>query len=88
MTQARGNGTLFLTDEKLVFKMMVPSRWIEVPIPRIQNIDNPRSFLGKTKGRKLLAVQFSNNDGSDDAAAWLVGDLEGWSRDLRRISHG
>jgi hypothetical protein len=84
--QVRGNGSLFLTKDKLIFKMLVPNRWIEVPIGRLQKIENPRSFLGKSKGRKLLAVYFLEEDGSENSAAWLVGDLEGWTRELRRIT--
>ena len=85
MSQFRGNGSLFLTEQKLVFKLLVPDRWIEVPLDRILKIENPRSFLGRTKGRKLLSVYFHSSDGQDDSAAWLVTDLDGWTMELRRI---
>ncbi|MGW8179688.1 MAG: hypothetical protein ACWGQW_13150 [bacterium] len=84
MSQIRGNGSLFLTERILVFKLLVPARWIEIPLDEIVRIDNPRSFLGKTKGRKLLAVSF-RSEGHDDSTAWLVADLEGWTEGLRRM---
>lgn len=84
MSQIRGNGSLFLTERTLVFKLLIPSRWIEIPLEKIVRIENPRSFLGKTKGRKLLAIYFRSK-GHDDSAAWLVADHEGWTRELRKI---
>jgi hypothetical protein len=84
MSQIRGNGSLFLTERQLVFRLLVPCRWIEIPVGGITRVENPRSFLGKTKGKRLLAVYF-RHEGQDDSAAWLVADLNGWTQELRRI---
>jgi hypothetical protein len=85
MAQIRGNGFLFLTGKKLVFRMLVPNRWIEIDLVTVEKVENPRSFLGKTKGRKLLAVYFRDEMGSKDSAAWMVGDLEKWTEAVRGI---
>jgi len=85
MSQIRGNGSLFLTNRRLVFRLLVPKRWIEIPVKGIVRVENPRSFLGKSKGRKLLAVYF-RRDGQDDSAAWVVSDLADWTRELHKVS--
>jgi hypothetical protein len=87
MSQMRGNGMLCLTETELIFKLLVPSRWIEVPLDSVVKIENPRSFLGKTKGKKLLVVHFRNVEGMEDSAAWLVPDLEAWTNRIQSPQH-
>lgn len=88
-TQGRGNGTLLLTHDALIFAQAVPARTLEVPRSAITAITTPRSFLGKTKAAPLLQVDFTSDSTIDadtatppatgaDAAAWLVRDLPGW----------
>ena len=84
MKQIRGNGILLLTSSQLYFRMLLPKREILIPVNSITSIETPKSFLGKTKGRKLLKIDYRNDIGGTDSAAWLVPDLEKWIETIRR----
>jgi hypothetical protein len=79
--QVRGNGTLVLTPDELIFFQLMPAREIRVPRNAITGTEVARSFLGKTQGRDLLVVSWSV-DGGDDKAAFLLRELDGWRHDL------
>jgi len=72
----RGNGTLILTGDELVFMMLVPKREIIIPRSSIISVDTPKSFLGKTRFTPLLRVDFSTPRGKTDSAAWAIRDIE------------
>lgn len=80
--QVRGRGTLVLTVESLVFEQWVPNRLLNVPLAQITKVDTARSFLGKTRGTRLLRVAWHTADGGSDRAAWRVEDLDAWLRGL------
>ena len=82
LKQVRGNGILILTERELFFGMFIPRKDLLIPLNLINKIDIVKSHLGKTKGRKLLKVFFINNNGKQDSIAWLVKDLESWTRML------
>ncbi len=84
MGQLRGNGLLVLTESKLLFRMLVPASWIEIPLDRIHAIEQPLSWLGKSRGHKLLAVRFFNEIGEEDAVGWDVRDSDGWIERIRK----
>ncbi len=84
MKQIRGNGILLLTASQIYFRMLLPRRELLVPLRSVTSVETPKSFLGKTKGRKLLKVDFRNDTGGTDSAAWLVQDLEKWVETIRR----
>ena len=81
--QVRGNGVLILTNEKIYFEMWKPKKVLEIPIKAIRDVNIVRSFLGKTKFRDLLQVEFSNDTGEEDAAAWLIFDLGKWFDEIK-----
>lgn len=78
--QMRGNGTLILTDSDLIFEMWVPNTKFRIPLRSIQSLENPTSFLGKSRFTPLLKVVYTNAQGTTDAMAWQVRDLSGWMR--------
>jgi hypothetical protein len=80
VTQMRGNGTLILTDSDLIFEMWLPNREFRIPLRSIQAIENPASFLGKSRFTPLLKVVYTNDQGGMDSMAWQVPDLSGWMR--------
>ncbi len=80
--QMRGNGTLILTDDELLFKQWVVNKEFRLPLKLIQSIETPRSFLGKTQGVQLLKVSYLNESGAPDAIAWRVRDLAGLIRKI------
>ena len=73
--QVRGNGTLVITDDLLVFEMWLPRRELVIPRKNIVRIETPISFLGKTRGTQLLKVIFQDSAGAQDSAAWQAHDL-------------
>lgn len=83
--QLRGNGGLVLTDDHLVFHMLVPDRTITIPLEDVREVSPVRSHLGKTVRRDLLHVRYAVPDGTD-AIAWFVRDPETWRRTLEERS--
>ncbi len=78
--QMRGNGILILTDSELIFEQWVTNKAFRIPLRNIQAIENPASFLGKSRFVPLLKVVYTNDQGVMDAMAWQVLDLGGWMR--------
>ena len=76
--QVRGNGRLVLTPEELRFRQWIPQRETTIPLAAVTSVGTERSWLGKWVGSKLLCVRWRTSDGSEDAMAWQVRDLEGW----------
>lgn len=83
MKQIRGNGILILTASQLYFRMLLPRRELLIPLRSITSVETPKSFLGKTKGRKLLKIDFRNDAGGTDSVALLVPDLEKWVETIK-----
>ncbi len=81
--QVRGNGTLVLTPDELVFSQLMPAREIRVPRAAITATEVASGFLGKTQGRDLLVVSWSA-DGVDDKAAFLLRELDAWRTALTK----
>jgi hypothetical protein len=86
--QVRGNGLLALTDAGLRFRMLLPQRALFISAASIKEISFPRRFLGKSKGGDLLRVDFVNEDGEEDAGAWLVGDPRWWGKAIAALIQG
>lgn len=80
--QMRGNGTLILADDELLFKQWVVNKEFRIPLKSIQSIETPSSFLGKTQGVQLLKVSYLDESGTPDALAWRVRDLAGLIRKI------
>ena len=76
--QVRGNGSLALTEEELLFAQWVPNRTVRIPRSSILEVTTARSRLGKTMGRKLLKVVWTDERGERDSIALWVEDLDGW----------
>ncbi len=86
MAQVRGNGALVLTRKGLYFEMLWPKREVAIALVSITAIRTPRSFLGKTVGRRLLEVSFRDGAGGTDSVAWWVEDLDAWVALLSEIT--
>jgi hypothetical protein len=76
--QVRGNGLLVLTADELRFEQLVPRRESRIPLADVTAVETTRSWLGKSVGAKLLFVRWRSPDGSEDAMAWRVRDLDAW----------
>ncbi len=86
--QIRGNGILALTDKGIHSRMLIPRKYLFIPLQSVRGVSNPRSFLGKTKARVLLRVDFVNEEGRDDACAWIVPSLQWWSEAVEALRRG
>lgn len=86
--QWRGNGLLALTDRGLRFRQLIPRTEISIPIGAISGVSEPSSFLGKSRMKKLLQVDFRGEDGAEDACAWLIPSLEWWKEALEALRAG
>lgn len=80
--QVRGNGTLALTDDELLFAQWVPNRLLRIERRSIVEVTTTRSHLGKTIGRELLKVVWTTELGAQDSIALWVKDLDGWLEEL------
>lgn len=76
MMQVRGNGTLLLTRDKLVFMLWMPEKRYVIPLRSITAMSNPRGFLGKSKGGILLRINYTDEHGKADAVGFLVRKLD------------
>jgi hypothetical protein len=80
--QGRGNGALVLTANELAWFRFVPeSSDFRIPRETITKVDTVTTHLGKSYGRNLLRVTFTNN-GEPDSMAWYVMDLDAWTSKL------
>lgn len=75
--QWRGSGELALFEDELVFVQAFAENHIRAKLSDIVGVTTPRSFLGKTQGAKLLAVEWRAGAVSDQVA-FRVADLDGW----------
>ncbi|MFO8082257.1 MAG: hypothetical protein R6V07_18405 [Armatimonadota bacterium] len=78
----RGNGVLSLTERSLQFVMWLPRRSFSIALDDVTSVETPKSFMGRSKLRELLQVNFTDERGEEDAAAWVVADLPAWKRAL------
>jgi hypothetical protein len=78
--QMRGNGTLIVTDSEIIFQQWVTNREFRIPLRSIQSIENPTSFLGKSRFAPLLKISYLDDTGRVDSMAWQVRDLSGAQR--------
>ncbi len=83
-----GNGLLALTEEGLGFRMLFPRRYIFIPLNSVRQVSIVNSFMGKTKGKGILRVDFYGDEGADDACSWLVSSLEWWTQALNSLLSG
>ena len=77
-TQMRGNGVLALLPDQLVFERMAARRDYVIPLAQITGIENPKSYLGKSRAVPLLKVMWRDDAGKTDSIAWQVSGLSDW----------
>ena len=71
----RGNGIFIIKNSEVFFSLLLPDREYRIPVSSIEKIKTGKSFLGKTKFRELLIIDFKEKDGRLNSAAWLLSDL-------------
>jgi hypothetical protein len=81
--QLRGAGYLALFDDELVFVQAIAKNHMRAKRSDIVGVTTPRSWLGKTQGVKLLAIEWTTGDGTEQIAL-RVPQLDGWLDELGR----
>jgi len=72
----RGNGILILNKKEIYFSLFLPDKVYRIPLDKINNVRFDKSFLGKTRFKNLLVLDFTENDGTLNAAAWSISNLD------------
>lgn len=83
--QVRGNGMLALTDRGIHFRMLYPRRYLHISVDAVTAVSTSRSFLGKWRGKDLLRIDFTRQDGSGDACAFLLRSPRDWANALEGL---
>jgi len=81
----RGNGIFIITEKQIYFSLFLPDKEYKIKIDSIEEIRTGKSFLGKTKFRELLIIDFKENDARLNSAAWLLSDLNQAIETLEKI---
>jgi len=81
----RGNGVLLLSKKELFFGMWKPKRDYVIPVRIITEISNPKSHMHRSINRPLLKIDFKNEQGESDSAAWYVQELDKWNQSLNQL---
>lgn len=89
LTQVRGNGMLALTGRGIHFRMLLPRRYLFIPLEDLRSASVAGSFLGKHGGGKeILRVDFRVPGGGEDACGWSVPSAGWWAEALGSMSEG
>ena len=80
----RGNGTLLLTKDDLVFQLWLPKTEILIPRKAIREVGEVKSFGGKTVFQPLMQLRYSNALGEEESLAIYLSELETWIKLLKR----
>jgi hypothetical protein len=83
--QLRGAGYLALFDDELVFVQAIADNHVRAKLGDIVGVTTPRSFLGKTQGVRLLAIEWRTGDATDQVAL-RVPDLDAWVEALGGVT--
>lgn len=86
--QVRGKGYLILTRDVLFFRLLILKREIVIPVQAVTSAEITSWHIGKSKRRLLLKVIFTNENGSRDSAAWLIGDPNKWKEEIEELVAG
>ena len=81
--QNRGKGILVLASNELYFLKLFPRIELCIPLKRIKRCVTTTIFLGKSFNKPLLKVDFKDEDGALNAAAWQVRDLVTFENSLK-----
>ena len=84
--QIRGNGILVLTPSQLIFYLAVPRQKIEIPLANIKKITFPKSFLGKSRFKPLLCIEYESSE-CNDIIAWLVRQPKQWKNKIYEVKN-
>lgn len=79
-----GNGGLALTRERLWGFRAVPLREFSIPLSDLVAVETPRSFMGKSYGRKMLVFEFRTPRGRHDKIGFYVKEFPDWIEALER----
>ena len=80
----RGKGVLILTERKIRYDEFMPTYRLEIPIKEIRAVDTSPTFLGKYRGRPILALHFNDTNGIASDVGFTVKDPDSWAIQIRK----
>ncbi len=84
--QLRGKSQVVLLPNELYSEMILTQKILRIPIESIREVDiTKKTFLRKTRSKKLLIVHFLNEAGEEDSAGWLIPRLESYKRIIDKL---
>lgn len=85
-SQTSGMGYIALTEEYLVFELVLLDLVITVPTNKLCGAEFVRRLKGVSPIRKMLRIMFVNESGEDDSIAINVKNMEQWKSVISKIS--
>ena len=80
----RGKGVLILTERKIRYDEFLPAYRFEVEIRQVRAVDTNASFLGKVRGKPVLAIHFMDASGTPADVGFTVTDPGSWAIQIRK----
>ncbi|MSO87631.1 MAG: hypothetical protein EXQ71_08935 [Acidimicrobiia bacterium] len=81
--EARGTGTLVLTNDEVAFAQWRPEYLLRIPRAQIIQVDTTRTHLERTMKHDVLRLRWTDaTTGAEDTFAAFVRDLDPWLSDL------
>lgn len=80
----RGKGVLVLTERKIRYDEFLPAYRFEVEIRQVRAVDTNSSFLGKVRGKPVLALHFLDASGTPADVGFTVTNPDAWALQIRK----
>ncbi|ADQ14375.1 hypothetical protein [Halanaerobium hydrogeniformans] len=77
------NGSLLLTPDELHFLRWGPKEELIIPLENIKKVEEVNSFLGVNKNKAILKIEFNDQNGELDSAAWSIDNMHAWMESLK-----
>ncbi len=81
-----GNAFLAVTRDEIYSLMWIPRRELRIPLRNVTGVELVRSFMGRSRGQRMVKVTFRSEAGGQDSAAWAVADPEALRDLISRLS--
>ena len=79
-----GKGAIVLTERMLRYEEFLPAYRFELYIKNIIAVDTTNVFLGKDRGRRVLAIHFTDSRKRQGEVGFGLADPETWAIQIRK----
>lgn len=81
--KASGKGVLVLAQRELFFLQVLPELEICIPVKRIKRCIQTSNFRGKPMTKPVLKIDYKDENGSLNSAAWYVRDIDSFENSIK-----